>query len=179
MTGTCSDKTVKGDNEEIIIYVSNLSADISRAEADQTGDAATPYSDLMKAISSASKKAAVYSENSDGSIVTVRIALFTGDHFVIHKDYDWSLELDQIDTKSKHFRIHISPYFCSLNSTADSSHCLASETDTVNVYVKIGQNFMFELPESFIFENVALDFTDSMIRADDDPGNCLSSRVQC
>lgn len=90
MTGSCVDKAAKADSNEIIIYVSNLPADISRAENLQTGAVATPYVDLVKAIIEAPKKAAPYSQNSDGSIVTIRIALLTGDHYVIQKDYDWT-----------------------------------------------------------------------------------------
>jgi hypothetical protein len=90
MTGSCVDKVAKVDNIEIIIYVSNLAVDVSRAESLQTGDVLTPYSDLMKAILAAPKKAAPYLDNLDGSLVTVRIALFTGDHFVISKTYDFT-----------------------------------------------------------------------------------------
>lgn len=91
MTGSCTDKAAKSDSEDIIIYVSNLAADISRAEADQTGDVGTPYVDLYRAIYEAPRKAAPYSQKADGSIVKVRILLFTGDHYVIDKTYDWSL----------------------------------------------------------------------------------------
>ena len=72
-----------------------------------------------------------------------------------------------------------SPYFCSLNATADSSQCLASDSDTVNIYVKIGQDFILELPESLTLENIVLDFTDSIIPAGDDPSNCRTSRTKC
>lgn len=71
--------------------MSNLASDISRAENLQTGDLATPYSDLMNAIMFAHSKATMYSQKADTSITTVRIALFTGDHFVVRKKYDYSL----------------------------------------------------------------------------------------
>jgi hypothetical protein len=70
--------------------LSNLEADVSRAESLQTGEAATPYTDLLKAILAAPKKAAPYLANLDGSLVTIRIALFSGDHFVISKNLDYS-----------------------------------------------------------------------------------------
>ena len=81
-------QTVKPDSNEIILYVSNLPADISRAESLQTGDIATPFVDLMKAIKVAYQKGVVYSTKADGTIVVVRIALFIGDHYILRKKYD-------------------------------------------------------------------------------------------
>lgn len=51
--------------------------------------------------------------------------------------------------------------------------------ESVNVFVKIGQLFTFELPEMFTIENIKFDFTDSIIPHYDDPDQCLVSRFQC
>lgn len=56
MTGTCEAKQPKADSKEIIIYVSNLAADIDRPQSEQTGDLSTPYVDLYKAIRYAERK---------------------------------------------------------------------------------------------------------------------------
>jgi len=72
-----------------VIYVSNLAADISRAADLQTGDASTPYTSLVRAVYASRSKAAPYSQNADGSLVTVRIALLAGEHFVIEEDINW------------------------------------------------------------------------------------------
>ena len=89
MSGTCEDKTVKGDSDEMVIYVSNLAADISRTPALQTGDASAPYTNLARAIYASRSIAAPLSENADGSMVTVRIALLAGEHFLIEEEIDW------------------------------------------------------------------------------------------
>ena len=88
MTGSWNSQITKSDSNDIILYVSNLSIDISRAENLQTGDLSTPFVDLMKAIKIAYQKGVAYSSKADGSITVVRIVLFTGNHFVLKKKYD-------------------------------------------------------------------------------------------
>jgi hypothetical protein len=53
----------------------------------------------VRAIQVAKKLAAPYTVNQDDSLVTIRIALFTGDHFVIRKQYEPIQDI--IDSKSK------------------------------------------------------------------------------
>jgi hypothetical protein len=177
MTGTWDAKAAKSNSNEIIIFVSNLAADISRAESDQTGAMAAPYVDLMKAIAATKSLMAPYSQNADGSLVTIRIALFVGDHFVLKKDY--KPIVGDIDNNSLHYKIHISPYFWSLEASPAASKCLSSEDDTVNVYVKIGQEFTIRLPEQTYISNIIFDFTDSIIPSLDDPQGCLQLRERC
>ena len=80
---------MKPDSEEILIYVSNKDEDIARSDSDQDGSLTAPYSDLMRAVHFVTEAVAPYSQNSDGSRVTVRIALLPGEHFVIDRDYDF------------------------------------------------------------------------------------------
>lgn len=108
MTGTCTEKAAKADNDEIILFVSNLDADIARAEADQDGTISAPYSDFEKAMMMASFHAAKISQNSDGSSLVIRIALFTGDHYVLLKDFTPETS---VTSTSLNYSVHISPYF--------------------------------------------------------------------
>ena len=64
-------------------------------------------------------------------------------------------------------------------SSPDTSKWVSSSTYVSNVYVKIGQEFTFLLPQGFEVTNINFDFTDSIIPYYDDPGSCLSTRIKC
>ena len=53
----------------------------------QTGEVDAPFGDFMNAFAYASFSAAPYTTNADGSILTVRIALSAGEHYVLRKKY--------------------------------------------------------------------------------------------
>lgn len=72
-----------------MLYVSNLEQDINRDFALQTGDIVTPFADLMMAYDAAFGAMLPYLFDANGDQVAVRIALFSGDHFVIKQQHQY------------------------------------------------------------------------------------------
>jgi len=66
-----------------------LDTDIARDPALQTGKVTAPYTNLMRAVVASRSLAAPFKANADGSVVTVRVSLLPGDHFVIEETIDW------------------------------------------------------------------------------------------
>ena len=79
----------KTDSNEIVIFVSNLSEDISRDFALQTGGIDTPFVDLMMAYDAAFGAMLPYLLDVNGNSITIRIALFSGDHFVVKQQHQY------------------------------------------------------------------------------------------
>ena len=84
-------KSNKTDSSEFTIYVSNLIQDIDRDYELQTGELDTPFVDLMMAFDQAFGKMIPYYLDANGDLITVRISLFKGDHFILKQKnhYQW------------------------------------------------------------------------------------------
>ena len=79
----------KTDSNEIVIFVSNLIEDISRDFELQTGSIDAPFVDLMIAYDAAFGAMLPYLLDVNGNPITVRIALFSGDHFVVKQQHQY------------------------------------------------------------------------------------------
>jgi hypothetical protein len=113
----------KEDSEEIVVFVGNREEDIARSDADQNGTFSAPYSDFMRAVYFINEVVAPYSHKADGSIITVRIALLKGDHFVINRDYEYKSIMDTtlMNQGFSNYELIISPYYCSLSVQGQES----------------------------------------------------------
>ena len=79
----------KTDTNEIVIFVSNLNGDINRDFALQNGTIDSPFADLMMAYDAAFGAMLPYLLDINGNLITVRIALFSGDHFVVKQQHQY------------------------------------------------------------------------------------------
>lgn len=114
-SGKWVEKILKSDSEEIHVFVSNKENDLTRTPELQNGSLEAPYSDLDKALLSIPSKVAQYSENNDGSLVTLRIMFTSGDHFVLENQHNWSFQedfdyLNQFNSDFKRYRVILRYY---------------------------------------------------------------------
>jgi hypothetical protein len=170
------DKAPYSTNDDILIYVSNTATDYAKATSTHLGTEADPDISLMRAIDRAKDMAAPYSTKLDGTDLVVNIVLYKGDHYMLREAFDRSL--NYIDAYSATYHLKITPLYCTLMGTPNTTICydLAAGTDSLNVYNKLGPMFTIEVPQMLTMEYIVFEMVDSFIPNEDDPDSCLSTR---
>ena len=124
------------DNNTIFIYLSNLQTDIDAKNNGALNKSSNVFVDFMSAWSRALELASIYSSKNDGSILKIQILLLKGVHYILNiNTFD---KTAIIDSKNTAFEIKISPNYCSLSSSMNSSAVCTLDTDKVTVFNKIG-----------------------------------------
>jgi hypothetical protein len=130
----------------------------------------------MSAINRAKQATAPYTTKNNESILSVKIVLYKGDHYILNEAI--VAHLDSVDFYSMNYHLKISPYYCSMMGEPDTSICFnqTSNSDSVNVHNKIGIRFHIDVPEILTIENIKFEMMDSLILPENDPDNCLNQR---
>jgi hypothetical protein len=179
LSGSCLDKAAYSTNDDIMIYVSNTATDYAKATTTHLGTSADPDISLMRAIDRAKDMAAPYTTKLDGSELVINIVLYKGDHYMLREAFDRSLSYN--DAYSASYHLKITPLYCTLMGTPDTSICydLDAGTDALNVYNKLGPMFTINVPQKLTIEYIVFEMIDSFIPYEDDPDSCLSTRKKC
>lgn len=119
LEGTCTDQAPYENSNDIFIYVSNLNADYTKDSSLHLGTLSAPDISLMKAIRRAKSIAAKYSTKQDGSDIVIHIVLFKGDHYMLRENVEPFI--DYIDFYGASYQLKITPYYCSLSSTPNTT----------------------------------------------------------
>lgn len=83
------------------------------------GTQTDPDISLMRAINRAKDVAAPYSSKNDGSELVVNIVLYKGNHYILREVFENIL--NSIDTYSAKYHLKITPLYCSLMTTPNTS----------------------------------------------------------
>jgi hypothetical protein len=179
LSGSCLDKAAYSTNDDIMIYVSNTATDYAKATTTHLGTSADPDISLMRAIDRAKDMAAPYTTKLDGSELVINIVLYKGDHYMLREAFDRSLSYS--DAYSASYHLKITPLYCTLMGTPDTSICydLDAGTDALNVYNKLGPMFTINVPQKLTIEYIVFEMIDSFIPFEDDPDSCLTTRKKC
>lgn len=119
LAGSCISKAPYATNDEILIYVSNTDTDYAKSTTTHLGTQTDPDINLLRAISRAKDMVAPYSTKNDGSELVVNIVLYKGDHYILRGAFDKILS--SIDTYSANYHLKITPLYCSLMTTPNTT----------------------------------------------------------
>lgn len=185
-SGICKLKLPKSETQETLIFVSNRVQDYLRIIEEQDGSKEHPFVNLITAIEAVKFVLAEHNYTDGGEILSVRIAMFVGKHYVIRNNDMKYLanNYNNFDSQSLNYKVIVSPYYCYFDDSVDleiwtNQIPMDYSEAKVDVIVKIGQRLTFYLPKDFEIDGIHFDFTDSIIPFDDDPVGWSTSREQC